>query len=164
MATYQHTLTSPPKDPRARELWLQHAAGFILFQDSRAYAIDQIDPRLDAKARAAVVKGIDDALYGLMMIVDGVSGQLSNDSDEVSITMLVRRARKALSGAPAVLEELDLQKGDGMCLGIHGWRDGDFGKNPPALLRAAPPSPRPSVRKSAKKAKQSVRAKKSQRK
>jgi hypothetical protein len=164
MATYKHELTSPPKEPRARELWIQHAAGFILFQDSRAYAIDRIDPRLDAKARATVVKGIDDALYGLMMIVDGVSGQLSNDSDEVSITMLVRHSRKASSGAPAVLEELDLQNGDGMCVGIHGWRDGDFGESPPALLRDAPPSPKHTVGKSSKKAKQPIRAKKSRRK
>jgi hypothetical protein len=164
MATYEHELTAPPKEPRARELWIQHAAGFILFQDSRAYAIDRIDSRLDAKARAAVVKGIDDALYGLMMIVDGVSGQLSNDSDEVSITMLVRHARKASTGDAAVLEELDLQNGDGMCMGIHGWRDGDFGENPPALLRDAPPGPKPTVRKSSKKAKHPVRAKKSRRK
>jgi hypothetical protein len=160
MATFKHELTPPPKDPRARELWLQHAAGFILFQDSRAYAIDRIDPRLDSNARAAVVKGIDDALYGLMMIVDGVSGQLANDLDEVSIAMLVRHSSK--SGDSALLEELDLRDGDGMCMGIHGWREGDFGEHPPAVTRNAGPA-KPAVRKSSRKTK-SVRAKKSQRK
>src|SRR5262245_49353786 len=105
MATYKHELTPTPKDRRTRELWLQHAAGFILFQDSRAYALDRIDPRLDAKARAAVVKGIDDALYGLMMIADGVSGHLSNDSDEITVAMLVRHSRKSSSGNDALVEE-----------------------------------------------------------
>ena len=164
MATHKHKLTPPPKDPRARELWLQHAAGFILFQDSRAYAIDRIDPALDAKNRAAVLKGIDDALYGLMMIVDGVSGQLSNDSDEISIAMLVRHARKSSSGVDAIVEELDLQNGDGMCMGIHGWREGDFGEYRPAVARKATPGRTSAARKAVKTAKTSHLAKKSKRK
>jgi hypothetical protein len=164
MATYKHELTSPPKDARARELWLQHAAGFILFQDSRAYAIDRIDPRLAPKARAAVLKGIDDALYGLMMIVDGVSGQLSNDSDEISIAMLARHSRRLSSGNAALIEELDLQNGDGMCMGIHGWRNGDFGEHPPAAARDESPAPKPRVRKRSQKAKSPVPAKKLRRK
>jgi hypothetical protein len=164
MVIYKHELTSPPKDARARELWIQHAAGFILFQDSRAYAIDRIDTRLTPKARAAVIKGIDDALYGLMMIVDGVSGQLANDSDEISIAMLVRHSRKLPSGNAALIEELDLQDGDGMCMGIHSWRDGDFGEHPPAVVREEGPAPKRAVRTSSKKAKPTVRAKKSRRK
>lgn len=164
MATHKHELTSPPKDPRARELWIQHAAGFILFQDSRAYAIERIDPRLDAKARAAVVKGIDDALYGLMMIVDGVSGQLKNDSEQVSLALLVRHTRRSSSGDSAILNELDLQDGDGMCMGIHGWREGDFGAFPPAVVRDINPAPKPTLRDRSKKPKQSVRPKKSRRK
>jgi hypothetical protein len=160
MATYEHELTSPPKDARERELWLQHAAGFILFRDSRAYAVDRIDPGLDPKAHAAVVKGIDDALYGLMMIVDGVSGQLSNDSDEISIAMLVRHSSTSPSGDSAVIEELDLQNGDGMCMGIHDWRAGDFGKLPPAAARDAGSALKPAARQSAKKSQQPVRAKK----
>jgi hypothetical protein len=55
MATHQHELSSPPKGERARELWLQHAAGFVVFQDCRAYAIERIDPKLDAKARTAAI-------------------------------------------------------------------------------------------------------------
>ena len=35
-----YKLTNPPNETRARELWLQHAAGFILFQDMRKYACD----------------------------------------------------------------------------------------------------------------------------
>jgi len=150
MATHEHELTSPPQNERGRELWLQHAAGFILFRDSRQYAVDQIDAHLDPKARAAVVKGIDDALYGLMMIIDGVSGRLSNASEVVSLTMLVRHSRRSPSGSVSLVQELDLQEGDGMCMGIHGWRTGDFGKQPPAAVRRAKPnqkSPRVRPRK-----------------
>ena len=139
MATHEHELSSPPKGERARELWLQHAAGFIVFQDCRAHAIERIDPKLNAKARAAVIKGIDDALYGLMMVADGVSGCLANDSDEVSLSLIVRHSRKSARGEFKPVAELELAYGDGMCMAVHGWRAGDFGANPPALIRARKP-------------------------
>jgi hypothetical protein len=28
------------------------------------------------------------------------------------------------------ISDCDLADGDGMCMGFHGWRDGDFGQNP----------------------------------
>jgi hypothetical protein len=29
-----------------------------------------------------------------------------------------------------LVESLDLRDGDGMCMGYHGWIDGDFGSDP----------------------------------
>jgi hypothetical protein len=58
-----HKLTNPPNETRARELWLQHAAGFILFQDIKKYAINHIPSNTDEKAKELIVKGIDDAVY-----------------------------------------------------------------------------------------------------
>lgn len=57
MATWQHELVDPPAEPRPRDLWLQHAAGFIVFEDVRRYAIDRIDPALPEEVRAAVKRG-----------------------------------------------------------------------------------------------------------
>jgi hypothetical protein len=130
MATWQHKLADPPTDPRARELWLQHAAGFIIFEDVRRYARERIDQGLSAEARAAVEKGIDDAVYGLMQVIDGVTGGLSSESHNVSIEFIVRLAARDQSGNRAVLSEVDLGNGDGVCMGYHGWREGDFGKSP----------------------------------
>ena len=78
MSTEDFVLGPLPTSERRRELWLQHAAGFICFRDMRGYAIEKIDPGLDDKARAAALKAIDDTVYGLMMVVDGVSGGLRN--------------------------------------------------------------------------------------
>ena len=78
MSTSGFVLGLPPSSQRRRELWLQHAAGFILFEDVRNYAIERLDRALDATARAAALKAIDDAVYGLMMVIDGVSGGLGN--------------------------------------------------------------------------------------
>lgn len=150
MAAHEYKLSSVPKDKRARELWIQHAAGFILFEDARGYAREKIDPRLLPEARAAVEKGIDDALYGLMMIVDGVSGRLSSASSEVHLAMLVRLVRERANGDSEVVEEVDLAYGDGMCMGMAGWVEGDFGAHPPARRQAAKRAAKP--RKKTKRA------------
>jgi hypothetical protein len=135
MATWQHELVDPPTEPRARELWLQHAAGLIFLEDVRRYAMERIDPALTDESRAAVQKGIDDALYGLMMIIDGVTGGISNASHTVYIDFIVRLATRDDSEDGGILSEVDLRNGDGMCMGYHGWLEGDFGKHPVAVAR-----------------------------
>lgn len=128
MSASDHKLSERPADARERELWLQHAAGFILFRDMREYALRQIDSSLSGEARIAAEKGIDDAVYGLMMILDGVTGGLANDSQQIRFRGIVELIGDH-SDEP--IEVMDLFDGDGMCMGYHWWRDNDFGKNPP---------------------------------
>ena len=135
MATCQYELVDPPSEPRARELWLQHAAGFILIEDIRRYAMGRIEPGLSAEAIAATKKGIDDAVYGLMMVIDGVSGRISNEKHDVFIDFVVRLAKHQDSKTDRVESEADLRHGDGMCMGYHGWLEGDYGKHPVAVAR-----------------------------
>lgn len=133
MATWQYELVDPPTEPRALELWLQHAAGFIFFQDIRQYARESIEAGLSEEARAAAEKGIDDALYGLMTVIEGMSGGLSNARFDVVTETIVRLTRRADG---EVLSEINLEDGDGMCMGYHGWRAGDFGRDPVAVPKA----------------------------
>ena len=77
MSSGDFILASPPTSQRERALWLQNVAGFILFEDVRGYAIEGIDPGLDESGRSAALKAIDDALYGLMMVIDGVNRRSS---------------------------------------------------------------------------------------
>ncbi len=129
LGSYRFELASAPGSPRARELWLQHAAGFLLFQDVRGYAIELVDPSLSEPARAAVVKAIDDAVYGLMMVFDGVSGSLRSLDHRVHLKTTVCLSRRQ-DDREELVEELDLFHGDGMCMGYHGWLEGDFGEDP----------------------------------
>lgn len=117
-------LNNPPNDERDRELWLQHAAGVILFEDVRNYAIMQIAIDTDESTKEKVIKGIDDAIYGLMMIMDGVAGTLQNDEYKVSFenNILLERNGKTL-------QKINTLTGDGMCMGFHGWKEGDFGED-----------------------------------
>lgn len=135
MATFQYELVNPPPEPRARELWLQHAAGFIVFEDVRRYAMERIEPGLSSEALAAAKKGIDDAVYGLMMVIDGVSGRISNENHNVFIDFVVRLAKRQDSTDDGLPSEVDLRRGDGMCMGYHGRLEGDFGKHPVAVAR-----------------------------
>lgn len=135
MATHEYELVDPPNEARARELWLQHAAGFIVFEDVRRYASEQIEPGLSAEAVAAAKKGIDDAVYGLMMVIDGVTGGISNANHNVYIDFIVRLAQRKNAIDEDLLSEVDLGKGDGMCMGYHGWLEGDYGEHPVAVPR-----------------------------
>jgi len=115
-------------------LWLQHAAGRIIFEDIRSYAIEKIDPTISGKARSAAMKSIDDAVYGLMMVIDGVSGGLCNSRQSVGISVTVRLKTNKTD---AIAAELDLCEGDGMCMGYHGWISGDYGEDPIATLKSS---------------------------
>ena len=124
-------LATPPPAGRARELWLQHAAGAILFSDVRGYAVGRLDPKLDRSSREIALRAIDDALYGVMMVAEGVSGGLANDLHRVALSLSVRLEEKG-----KVVERLDLADGDGVCMAFHGWKEGDFGGTP--VLAPAP--------------------------
>jgi hypothetical protein len=121
-------LASPPVDPRRRELWLQHVAGRILFDDVRGYAINQVDPALDARSKAAIETAIDSALYGLMMVIDGVTGTIRSSDYQVDLRMMARLSDRH-GERPQIIAQLDLAEGDGMAMGYHGWLSGDFGQD-----------------------------------
>ena len=136
MASWEYELAAPPSDRRALELWLQHAAGFILFEDVRRYAMERIPSSLSDETRAAVQKGIDEAVYGLMMVIDGVSGGIWNANHKVYIDFVVRLAKRVDSRDDGLLSEVDLRRGDGMCMGYHYWLEGEFGTHPVAVRRS----------------------------
>ena len=75
-------------------------------------------------------------MAGLMQVIDGVTGGLSNEDHTVYIDFVVRLATCRESGDGRVLSEIDLRDGDGMCMGYHGWLEGDFGAYPLATLQA----------------------------
>jgi len=127
MASWQLELHEPPQGDRELELWLQHATGRILFEDVRGYAIDRIEQALSAEAHAAAKKGIDDALYGLMMVLDGVTGALANETQRVELAVQARLVNRS---PEKIVVELDLKDGDGMCMGYHGWLEGNYGEDP----------------------------------
>jgi hypothetical protein len=133
MASWELELHTPPTDRRALELWLQNAAGRILFEDVRSYAAERIDPSLSIEARTAAQKGIDDALYGLMMVIDGVSGAIQSDNQRVELSLNARLINRE---PEEIVSEIELRRGEGMCMGYHNWLDGDYGEDVVATPRS----------------------------
>ena len=118
-------LAEAPQEPRALALWAQHAAGHILFERVRAAGLADIDPDLPAAERRHAERAVDAAMYALMMLIDGVSGGIHDGERAVVLRFLV----DVMEGE-RVTYSLDLGQGDGMCMGFHAWRDGDFGEHP----------------------------------
>ena len=130
MSADDFELPDPPSDSRQQELWLQHAAGFLLFQEARQHAIDEISEKATKRERKLIEKGIDDTLYGLMMLIDGVTGRLESEDYRVELEHAVKLLKK--SGADyRVVRRVDLFEGDGMCMGYHSWKEDDFGNFQP---------------------------------
>jgi hypothetical protein len=102
---------------------MQHAAGFILFEKVRAAGLATLDEGASVAVRAAVELAVDETMYALMMQIDGVSGGLrgANRALELKFGVELRKDNSKVA-------ELDLRNGDGMCMGFHMWREGDFGE------------------------------------
>ena len=52
-------LTNAPTEPAALDLWLQHAAGFILFEKVRAAGLATLKRNAPKEIRAAVELAVD---------------------------------------------------------------------------------------------------------
>jgi hypothetical protein len=109
---------------------MQHAAGFILMENVRREAVAAIDQPLSDEAKAAARKAVDDTMFALTMLIDGVTGGLTNGKQAVDLDFVVR-----LTDDERVVEQLSLIAGDGVCMGWHGWREGDFGDDEVAIKR-----------------------------
>src|SRR5262249_1430498 len=116
-------LGEPPKESRGLEVWMQHAAGFVLFEKVRASGLATLDERASDAVRAAVELAVDATMYALMMQIDGVSGGLRGANRELELKFGVELRKNN-----STVAQVDLRNGDGMCMGFHMWCDGDFGE------------------------------------
>ena len=117
-------LGNPPSDKRDRELWMQHGAGYIVFENIRKYAISKIPPEADNTLRDAHLTAIDNTIYGMMMQMDGIFGSLENENYRLDLQTNI-----VLYKDDEEVEELNTLEGDGMCMGFHGWIENDFGSD-----------------------------------
>jgi hypothetical protein len=135
LASSEFVLGAFPPPGRMRELWMNHAAGFVIFEDIRGYARSVLPADLDAATRAVAFEAIDHTIYGLMKVIDGIPGPFRNNDHDFRLRVIAQLTRKASND---VVESLDLfEDGEGMTMGFHGWVDGDFGEAPVTAKRRA---------------------------
>lgn len=121
------TLTAPPSDARARELWMQHAIGYELMRRMRQYALDKIAATASDEAKAEAARAVENALFGLMELVDGFYPPLGNETHVFTVDLVGRLVQRA-TGEVVALQSL--RDGDGACMGLHLWLDRDFSPSP----------------------------------
>jgi hypothetical protein len=103
-----------------------HTFGHLLMTHARDDAIRQIPANAPEETKAIASKAAVDALYNVMMILEGVVGAPGdeNRSLEFALVTRVRNREKPY----AVVEEFELAPGgeESACMGFHFWTDGDF--------------------------------------
>lgn len=118
-------LINPPIEDRERELWMQHGAGYLIFENIRKYAISKIPSGVEESIRHAHLEAIDHTIYGLMMQMDGMFNGLENEEYSLELQTNI-----VLSQHNQVIQTLNTLDGDGMCMAFHDWKEGDFGDTP----------------------------------
>ena len=91
---------------------------------SHDYAVERIPDDASPRERELAVAAARDAIYGMMMLFDGVAESDVDDRHSASYRLI---AEVVSADSDQVVEELELAPdGDGLCMGYHGWIDGDF--------------------------------------
>ena len=119
-----------PAKKRKRELIVEHWFGRDLMASARDYAWERISPTASRKARNLAQKAALDAIYGVMMLLDGVTSTRIDASHAVQYLLLGRVIELNKPDGADVLEQYEIAPGgDGLCMGFHGWVEGDFGES-----------------------------------
>lgn len=113
-----------PTDEHARWIKMGHFFGKTLMENVKGYAKEKITSNCSVEERLAAEKAISDTLYGFMMLLDGVIDSSIDKDHGVEFALI---ARVFDQNTREYLEEIELAPdGDGLCMGIHMWEDGEF--------------------------------------
>lgn len=113
-----------PTDEHARWIKMGHFFGKTLMDNVKGYAKKNINSNCSVEERLAAEKAISDTLYGFMMLLDGVIDSSIDKDHRVEFALI---ARVFDQNTREYLEEIELAPdGDGLCMGIHMWEDGEF--------------------------------------
>ena len=122
----EHPLSylSWPADEHARWIRAGHTFGRHLMAAARDYAISRMSKTMTLEERRVAEKAALDAIYGMMMLLDGVA---NSDLDKDHVVQYVLSAQVIDNGSKVPVEEFELApNGDGLCMGFHAWTAGEF--------------------------------------
>ncbi|MFB9324915.1 hypothetical protein ACFFSY_03110 [Paenibacillus aurantiacus] len=113
-----------PTEEHARWIKMGHFFGKTLMEEVKGYARERINPTSSLEEKRAAEKAISDTLYGFMMLLDGVIDSSIDQDHGVEFALV---ARVFDQNTREYLKEIELAPGgDGLCMGIHMWEDGEF--------------------------------------
>lgn len=108
-------------DEHARWVQMGNTFGRHLVEYARDYASQGIPKDASSEATTVAQKALQDALYGVMMILDNVTANRIDDQYRVEYVLTARIMKKNTDTS----ETIELSPGgDGLCAGFHGWTTG----------------------------------------
>jgi hypothetical protein len=114
------------KDPSSRWIDCGHTFGRHLMASVRDYAFERIPKGTRPRARALAKKAALDAIYGMMMLLDGIPWNGIDEDHHVRYA-LEARIIDSRRGSK-VVERFELAPGgDELCMAYHGWVKDEFG-------------------------------------
>jgi hypothetical protein len=113
-------------DPTRRWRDAFHTFGHLLMAHARDDALEQIPAKVSDETRTIAMKAAVDALYNVMMILEGVVSAQGDESHKIDFA-LIARVRKREEPYD-VIEEFELapEGEEPVCMGFHFWTDGNF--------------------------------------
>jgi hypothetical protein len=113
-------------DPNGRWRDAFHTFGHLLLSHARDGAIARLPASTSNEDRALAQQSATDALYNLMMILDGVAGAKADDHHSIEFA-LIARVRKRDDASPVVEQfELAPDGEESACMGFHLWTAGEY--------------------------------------
>jgi hypothetical protein len=114
------------KDPPSRWVDAGNTFGRHLMTSARDYAFGRIPQGTSAKTREVAEKAALDAIYGMMMLLDGIPRNDIDANHRIEYALEARIIDRRSGDEPVERFEL-APEGDGLCIGYHGWVGGNFG-------------------------------------
>jgi hypothetical protein len=116
-----------PEEAHARLIHLSNVFGRVLFDTARSPS-PKSGESLPKTANTDAAAVVDRTLYGALQVLDGVTPSIGNEDLDVEF-VLIARVSDRVTGQ--VIDEIELgPNGEGLCMGFHGWVEGDFGSVP----------------------------------
>jgi hypothetical protein len=116
-----------PSDAHDRLIHLSNVFGRVLFDAARDPARERASALPEASRDEALAL-VDEVLYAVVQVLDGVTRPIGNDQVDMQIVVSARLRDKA-TGEISELVELG-PEGEGLGMGFAGWVEGDFGSLP----------------------------------
>jgi len=117
----------PEWDHEINARWIDAANVFgrHLMSAAKDFSFERMSPSLSDSERNAAEKAALDAIHGVMMLLDGIAATRAGPGHVIDYALIARvRDRQS----DTCVESIELApSGDGLCMGLAGWSQGDFG-------------------------------------
>jgi hypothetical protein len=116
-----------PEEAHARLIHLSNVFGRVLFDTARSPS-PKDGESLPEAANTEAAAVVDRTLYGALQVLDGVTPPIGNEDLDIEFVLTARVSDRATG---QLIDEIELgPNGEGLCMGFHGWVEGDFGSVP----------------------------------